>query len=79
MWVALRAYASRQSGADRYAGRGAEVVMLGRLGGGEIRLAELARWADTIPYEILCAQRIRLPRIHLGIAGAGAEIRDAVR
>lgn len=48
------------------AGRGDEVVLLGHQGEREIRLAELARWAGTIPYEILCAQRLRLPRVHVG-------------
>jgi len=44
---------------------GDAVVLLGRQGGEEIRLAELAAWAGTIPYEILCHQRLRLPRVHL--------------
>jgi len=33
---------------------GDEVVLLGRQGAGEIRAEEIARWSDTINYEILC-------------------------
>jgi len=33
---------------------GDEAVLLGRQGAGEIRAEEIARWSDTINYEILC-------------------------
>lgn len=41
-----------------------EVVLLGRQGGEEIGLHELADWAGTIPYEILCGISKRMPRIY---------------
>jgi alanine racemase len=47
---------------------GDEVVILGEQGGGEqkgqrITADDHARWAGTIPYEILCAIAARVPRI----------------
>jgi len=33
---------------------GDEAVLLGRQGAGEIRAEEIARWSETINYEILC-------------------------
>jgi alanine racemase len=47
---------------DTAAQVGAEVVLLGRQGGEEIRAAELAREAGTISWEILCHLGLRLPR-----------------
>jgi len=41
-----------------------EVVLLGEQEGLEITVADLARWADTIPYEILTAINTRVPRIY---------------
>jgi len=42
------------------------VVLLGRQGDEEISLSELAGWADTISYEILCGISKRMPRIYKG-------------
>jgi alanine racemase len=44
---------------------GEEVVLLGRQGEAELRLHDLARWAGTIPYEILCGISKRVPRLYL--------------
>jgi len=43
---------------------GDEVVLLGAQGGESILLCELADWAGTIPYEILCGISKRMPRIY---------------
>lgn len=43
---------------------GDPVVLLGCQEDAEIRLRELAAWADTIPYEILCGVSKRMPRIY---------------
>lgn len=44
---------------------GDEVVLLGRQGGSEIRAEDLAAWAETIPYEILCGISKRMPRVYV--------------
>lgn len=44
---------------------GDEVVLLGRQGAEEISAAEMAVWAETIPYEVLCTIGKRVPRHHL--------------
>lgn len=41
-----------------------EVVLLGEQGDELITLNEFAKWADTIPYEILCGISKRMPRIY---------------
>jgi alanine racemase len=41
---------------------GDEVVLLGKQGSDEIHVSELARWAETIPYEIFCGISKRVPR-----------------
>jgi alanine racemase len=43
---------------------GDEVVLIGRQGGQEIPLMELAGLCDTIPYEILCLFNGRIPRVY---------------
>jgi alanine racemase len=43
---------------------GDEVVLLGGQGGNSITLHEIAEWAGTITYEILCGISKRIPRIH---------------
>jgi alanine racemase len=43
---------------------GEEVVLLGRQGEVSISVEEVAQWADTIPYEILCAISSRVPRVY---------------
>lgn len=45
---------------------GDEVVLLGEQCGSRILAEELARWADTIPYEILTNINTRVPRIYRG-------------
>lgn len=44
---------------------GREVVLLGRQGKKEIRADELAGWAGTIAYEIVCRISKRMPRIYI--------------
>lgn len=44
---------------------GDEAVLIGKQGNEEIRLEEIARLSDTIPYEILCLLNDRIPRIYL--------------
>ncbi len=44
---------------------GDEVVLLGKQGLEEIGAAELAKWVETIPYEILCAIGKRVLRVYL--------------
>jgi alanine racemase len=45
---------------------GDEVVLFGRQGPGEIRAEEVAGWAGTIGYEIVCAVGTRVPREYRG-------------
>lgn len=45
---------------------GDEVVLLGQQGDQRITLAELARWSDTIPYEVLTTINTRVPRAFVG-------------
>lgn len=47
---------------------GDEVVLLGEADGGAITVEELARWAGTIPHEILTSINTRVPRTYLGRA-----------
>lgn len=44
---------------------GTEVVLLGAQGRGRITADEMAAWAGTISYEVLCGISGRVPRIHL--------------
>jgi len=45
---------------------GDEVVLLGRQGEEEIDAEEIARWADTISYEVLLSIAPRVPRLYAG-------------
>jgi alanine racemase len=45
---------------------GDEVVLIGRQGDQEIRAEEVAGWAGTIGYEIVCAVSARVPRRYRG-------------
>ena len=45
---------------------GDEVVLFGRQGDEEIRAEEVAGWAGTLGYEIVCAVGARVPREHRG-------------
>jgi alanine racemase len=47
---------------DTAAGLGEEVVLLGRQGDEEMGAQEVAAWAGTIAYEVLCLLGLRLPR-----------------
>jgi alanine racemase len=40
--------------------------LIGRDGAGEITVDEVAAWAGTISYEILCGISKRVPRIYTG-------------
>ena len=42
---------------------GTPVVVLGRDGGDTISAVDLAHWAQTNPYEILCGISKRVPRV----------------
>jgi alanine racemase len=46
--------------------RGDQVVLFGRQGDEEIRAEEVAAWAGTIGYEVVCAISARVPREHRG-------------
>jgi alanine racemase len=39
-------------------------VLIGRSAGQEIRVEDLARWANTIPHEILTNINTRVPRVY---------------
>jgi alanine racemase len=43
---------------------GAPAVLIGEQGGQRILVEELARWLDTINYEVTCGIASRVPRIH---------------
>jgi len=49
---------------------GDEAVLLGRQGTEEITAHDLAEWAQTSPYEILCGIGARVPRLPAGRPGA---------
>jgi len=44
---------------------GDEVVIMGDQKGASVSVDEIAQWADTISYEILCSLGNRLPRVYL--------------
>jgi alanine racemase len=43
-----------------------EVVLIGHQGGDAIACEDVARWADTIPYEVLVGLNERIPRDYRG-------------
>jgi alanine racemase len=43
---------------------GDRVVLVGGAGGAAVFADELARWCETIPYEMLTAVARRVPRVH---------------
>jgi alanine racemase len=51
-----------------------EVVLLGRQGAEAIDATELAGWAETISYEVLCGVGARVPRVAVG-DGEGAGVK----
>ncbi len=51
---------------------GDPVTLLGRDGDERIGVLELARWADTIPYEVFCGIGRRVKRCYVGANGAPA-------
>jgi alanine racemase len=44
---------------------GDETILIGRQGNDEITASEIAKWTDTIPYEVLCAISPKIPRLYL--------------
>jgi alanine racemase len=44
---------------------GDEVVLFGEQGGAALTLEEIARWSETLPYEIMCTIGKRVTRIYL--------------
>lgn len=48
---------------------GDEVTLVGRSGEESITVEDLARWAGTIPYEILTSINTRVPRVFVGEGG----------
>lgn len=53
---------------------GDEVILIGQQGEASIAFEEVARWADTIPYEILTNINTRVPRVYIA-AGEADEVR----
>ena len=43
---------------------GDEAVVIGRQGHDEITASDIAKWTDTIPYEVLCAIGSQIPRLY---------------
>ena len=43
---------------------GDEAVLIGRQGNDEITASDIAKWMDTIPYEVLCAIGPQIPRLY---------------
>ena len=43
---------------------GDETVIIGRQGNDEITASDIAKWTDTIPYEVLCAIGSQIPRLY---------------
>ena len=52
-------------GADGSGYNGDDVTLIGKQGNQQITAEDLARWADTIPYEILTNINTRVPRVYL--------------
>lgn len=52
---------------------GEEAVLLGCQGPDKVSAEEMARWAETIPYEILCGISGRVPRVVTDTGRAAAE------
>jgi alanine racemase len=48
---------------------GDEVLLIGSADGRSIRVEELAKWAGTIPHEILTNINTRVPRVYRGTFG----------
>lgn len=46
-----------------------EVTLIGRQGSDHLSTEELAQWAHTIPYEIVCCIHSRIPRIYKELRG----------
>ena len=47
---------------------GDEVTLIGQQGEQRITATDLAGWADTIPWEVICAISKRVPRVYIGEA-----------
>ncbi|HNV03944.1 MAG TPA: alanine racemase [Vicinamibacterales bacterium] len=61
--VSMDVFAIDVTGLD--AEPGDEVVITGRQGGDEITVSEMAAWASTIPYELLCRVGSRVERVYV--------------
>ena len=44
---------------------GDEVILIGASNGKSVSAVDLARWCETVPYEILCGLSQRVPRVYL--------------
>jgi alanine racemase len=44
---------------------GDEVVLIGKSSGKTVDAVELARWCESVPYEILCGLSQRVPRVYI--------------
>jgi alanine racemase len=53
-------------GPDGTAYNGDPVLLLGRSGGVQVSVEEMAEWLDTIPYEVLTSINTRVPRQYVG-------------
>ena len=56
---------------------GDQVTLIGQDGGEQVRVEELARWAGTIPHEILACINTRVPRVYVGGSPSEAPPRGA--
>ena len=45
---------------------GDEVILIGQSAGKSVDAVELARWCESVPYEILCGLSQRVPRVYSG-------------
>jgi hypothetical protein len=56
---------------------GDPVTLIGQDGSGQVRVEDLARWAGTIPHEILACINTRVPRVYVGPSPSEAPPRGA--
>ena len=52
-------------GPDGTAYNGDEIVLIGSQGAEQIRVEDLARWAGTVPHEVLTSINTRVPRVYV--------------
>lgn len=51
-------------GSNKNVGVGSEVILIGEKGNLKITAEDLARWANTISYEIVSRLSLKIPRIY---------------